>query len=153
MNNQKSHFGVHVYSRKVPFLYQEAQELLGDAPIGETRSQTRDITKAAAEEEEEEDDEEDEEDEDDDGVEDGNGDGDEEVTSLKRTHTMAETVQVRSEANAAFEVGPIHDTLMSTLCKALYCLYRAQHIVSNIHWYYKCATQHSHGVAKCTTVA
>ncbi|XP_038061472.1 histone H2A.Z-specific chaperone CHZ1-like [Patiria miniata] len=72
----------------------EAQELLGDAPIGETRSQTRDISKAAEEEEEEEE-EEDEEDEDD-GVEDGD-EGEEDVASLKRTHTMAETLQEGQE--------------------------------------------------------
>ncbi|XP_033642310.1 glutamic acid-rich protein-like [Asterias rubens] len=75
----------------------EAQGFLGDTPIGETRSQTQQMVKTT---EEEEDDEEEEEDEDDDGVEDdlvdevGNGDEeDDDVPNLKRTHTMAETLE------------------------------------------------------------
>ena len=71
---------------------QEAQELLGDAPIGESRSQTREIEKTGQEEEEEE--EEEEEDEEEDGEGNGDGEQEEEVANLKRTHTMAETLEV-----------------------------------------------------------
>ena len=89
-------------SNKYCFIFhlKEAQGFLGDTPIGETRSQTQQMVKTT---EEEEDDEEEEEDEDDDGVEDdlvdevGNGDEeDDDVPNLKRTHTMAETLEVSS---------------------------------------------------------
>ena len=59
-------------------LLQEGAEILGEEPIAESRAQTKALQDAVEEEKKEEE----------------SKDGEEDANPLKRTHTMAETLQV-----------------------------------------------------------